>query len=106
MFAAKKSVCCVGFDGLLANAGKRGLAALVESRSTGLGFTLQARGLAHEDLPLLRPVPDGPNVHWSISSSTGLRFCPFCGESLTQLLKWDRKRYEQLAQLHAKYVDA
>lgn len=93
--------CCHGFKNLIENAGHRGLAAvvLVRYRGNKLGFLLQMRSVELEDEGALGPKHPLP-VRLTISSSTGLRYCPFCGYRLEKLLKQSPAAFEELSRKH------
>jgi hypothetical protein len=87
--------CCSGLQNLLSNAGQRGIAVLVRRTSDGISLMLQSRGIAFNDEPKLRPVPMDLDIN--VSCSVGLRFCPFCGRNLEELVKASPRPFEKLA---------
>ena len=95
--------CCSGFRNLLSCAGARGHAILACQVSAGdVGFLLQSRGLAFGDEVKLRPVDI--DVKINISAEIGLRFCPFCGRNLEELVHEHPDFYVKMAKDHAKLV--
>lgn len=94
--------CCPQLQNLLANAGERGLAALIRDTPRGLRFRLQSRGISFSDeakAPM--PIPVDVNV----SCSIGIRFCPFCGTSLAQAAAGAEAGLKRLSVDHAKYQE-
>jgi len=94
--------CCQGFQNLISNAGKRGLAAIVVRRPLArLDFLLQGRGVAYEDEASLGPNHPLP-VRLTISANLGLQYCPFCGYRLQKLIEKSPEPFEALAKEHQK----
>lgn len=91
--------CCAGLENLVGNAGERGIAVLVRVTKDGIRFVLQSRGVAHEDEGKLQPMPLDINVN--ISCNVGLRYCPFCGRRLAELVESDPKSFNELLDDHA-----
>jgi hypothetical protein len=105
MFGKKKKECCGGFRDLLADAGQRGLAAIVVKYGSETGFKLQSRAVAFDDKERFIAWPGGPDVVLNLSSSTGLGFCPFCGEKLAKVVARSPDHYEALAAAHRQLDD-
>jgi hypothetical protein len=96
--------CCDGFSNLIMAAGERGNAALAVEKRGRLYFLLQSRGVAFEDESKLRPA--SIEVTINIASCTGLRFCPFCGRKLEELIQDSPDFFENLAAHHEKFLAA
>lgn len=95
--------CCTGFKNLLSHAGERGNAVVVWIDSgRELRFLLQSRGISYEDEPKLKPAK--MDVVINISAEIGMRYCPFCGRFLEELIKRHRDFYANLAKEHAKLL--
>jgi hypothetical protein len=102
-FVLDNRFCCAGFQHLVLSAGQRGLACLVIQRQEGNAFCLQSRGVAFEDEHKLRAVPEAPDFKINISSESGLRFCPFCGRKLQDLVAANPEAFNFLAEEHRKF---
>ncbi len=61
----------------------------------------QTRGLAFDDEYKLKPTPI--EVVINVSSEMGLRFCPFCGQKLADMIKHSPDHFRKLASQHKKY---
>jgi hypothetical protein len=95
--------CCPGFRNLLSCAGERGHAILARVWHTGsIGFLLQSRDSACDDEAKLKAV--SIDVKINISAEIGLRFWPFCGRRLEELVREDPGFFINLAQVHARYL--
>ena len=102
-------LCCEGMKSLVANAGQRGMSAIVYQRGLEFRFNLQSRADSYDDeLPLVQqPMPNSGSLTsdgvLTLSTNMGLRFCPFCGKELQRLIKPSTKQFfEGLAQQHKK----
>jgi hypothetical protein len=94
--------CCTGLRNLVSCAGERGLAILVGERVSGhLGFFFQSRGLAFEDETKWKPV--NIDVTVNVACEVGLRFCPFCGSGLDDLIQKSPDFFSGLAKDHKKF---
>jgi hypothetical protein len=95
--------CCDGFRNFLSLAGERGLAILAREDSSGhLRFLVQSRGVAYDDEPKLRPFPIDVSIN--IASVMGLRFCPFCGRELDDLVEEAPDFFRELAVQHKRLL--
>jgi hypothetical protein len=95
--------CCDGFRNLVSLAGERGPAILARETSAGhLVFVLQSRGVAFEDISKLRPVPI--DIKINVDAVIGLRFCPFCGRKLEELVQESADLIRELAGEHKKFL--
>jgi hypothetical protein len=56
----------------------------------GLGFGLQSRGIAAEDMSRLEVAP----VDINVASEHGCRYCPFCGTDLSSLIERARGEFD------------
>jgi hypothetical protein len=88
---------------LLDNAGQRGIAALVRRTPRGNKLLLQSRGIAFADEPKIRPMAIDLSI--SVSCSVGLRYCPFCGRSLDELVAASSSEFARLANDHEQFHD-
>jgi hypothetical protein len=72
------------------------------------GFLLQSRGVSLEDEAKLRARSGGKlfdvDVTINLSAQLGIRYCPFCGRRLEELLHENREFFQKLAQEHEKFV--
>jgi len=96
--------CCPGFQNSVANAGQRGVAALVKESVEGLVFVQQSRGIAFEDEGKIRPMPSAPDIKINVSCTTGLRYCPACGRRLQELIEASPRAFQKLAEEHKKFL--
>ena len=96
----KNIFCCVGFEHRVTDAGQRGIAVLVLKTTDGIKFRLQSRGIAFEDENKIHPI--SVNIKINVSCECGLRFCPFCGRKLQELVKDSPEYFEELADKHKK----
>ena len=95
--------CCDGFRNLVSLAGERGPAILSRETSTGeVVFVLQSRGVAFDDVNRLRPVPI--DIKINVDAVIGLRFCPFCGRKLEELVQDSPDLFRELAGEHKKFL--
>lgn len=96
--------CCPGFENSVGNAGQRGIAALAKKTSDGIVFVLQSRGIAFNDESRIVPIPGAPNMKMNVSCTMGLRYCPWCGRLLQELIATSPRAFEQLAETHKKFL--
>lgn len=95
--------CCSGFNNFLSLAGQRGSAILAYEKSPGhIGFVLQSRGLAFGDEAKWTPI--SIDVMINVSSEMGLRFCPFCGRKLEELVRECPDFFTTLAKDHKRFL--
>jgi hypothetical protein len=95
--------CCHGFQNLLSCVGDRGHAVVVSVGSNGeVRFHLQSRGVSLEDQSKLRPAD--VDVKINLSAEIGMRYCPFCGQLLEELVHKNREFFFDLARQHLKYL--
>ena len=73
--------CCIGFENMLRQAGKRGVAVIVDAtrRSGRPEFFLQMRAV---DAGAVAQFPD--DIPVSLVTEVGIQFCPWCGVSLAE----------------------
>lgn len=96
--------CCTGFLNLLSCVGQRGHAAVVWADSSGeLRFLLQSRGLSFDDKSKLKPAP--VDVVINLSAEIGMKYCPFCGRLLEELINEHPKFFRNLSKKHEKYLE-
>ncbi len=91
--------CCPGFENLIVCAGHKGISALVSRTSAGLVFLLQSRSVDADDENRLVPIPFDINL----ICNTGIRFCPFCGKPVQQMIEKEPEAFAQLATMHEKF---
>jgi hypothetical protein len=96
--------CCRGFQNSIESAGHRGIATLVKETDEGICFVQQSRGIAFEDESEIRPVPGAPDIDINVSCTTGLRYCPFCGRQLRELVQTFPEAFAELAEEHKKFL--
>ncbi|MBN1207284.1 MAG: hypothetical protein JXB05_20535 [Myxococcaceae bacterium] len=95
--------CCGGFEGLLDAAGQRGLSVIAAEEAGQRGFRLQARACDAADIPMLAKRLAGEREglsNVSLAAQTGMRYCPFCGTELDQLIG---RRVEEFGVLLEKH---
>jgi hypothetical protein len=95
-------ICCPGFQHLLDAAGQRGIAALVRRTHDDIGFLLQSRGIAFGDEQKLKPM-SSTDLVINLEFTIGLRFCPFCGRRLGELVEASPEEFEKRAGDHKKF---
>lgn len=93
--------CCAGFENLVRAAGERGIAALVREEPDRLMFMLQSRGIAFEDER--KKIRTDSEFIINVSCNVGMRFCPFCGTQLRDLVDRNPKGFRELAFHQRKY---
>jgi hypothetical protein len=103
--AGRGGICCEAFSFLLADAGVRGLSAIVTKGATGFSFLLQCRGVDYRDMSKLAGRPIAIDVSINVSGSVVIRHCPFCGENLRKLAKRAEPLLARLAIEHEPYDD-
>lgn len=96
--------CCPGFQNTVANAGRRGIAALAKMTGEGVVFVLQSRGIAFDDEARIGPMLDAPDIKINVSCTTGLRYCPVCGRRLQELVEASPCAFRELAQKHKLFL--
>ena len=85
--------CCVQFQSYIEYAGRRGLAIIVEaSNQSDPRFTIQFRATDVDDEP--PRFAEGYNGPLSLSTETGIQFCPWCGKFLK---KWYGRRVSKFS---------
>jgi hypothetical protein len=96
-----------GIAGLIGEAGRRGMAALVHNTSNGFKFYLESRAVSKADEMRLRnnpepwPLPRTIDENLTLACRTQLTYRPFCGTKLESLIRPSTRRaFEQLAQSH------
>ena len=95
--------CCTGLRNLLACAGDRGIAAVAWlDSSCEPRLLLQSRGVSFDDQTKLRPAD--VDVTLNVSAEIGMRYCPFCGRLLEELISDNREHFRKLAKEHEKFV--
>jgi hypothetical protein len=97
------SFCCAGFQNHISDAGHRGIAVLAVATSEGVRFRLQSRGIDFEDENKFRPIQEFPEIKINVSCMTGLKYCPFCGCRLQDLVKASPKVFEDLVEKHRQF---
>lgn len=96
--------CCFGLRNLLASAGERGLAAIVELNYNGVPrVRLQSRGVSFDEQSKLRPSDFEATIN--ICCTLGIVYCPFCGNLLEDLIAYKYDVFLALAKLHRKYSE-
>jgi hypothetical protein len=101
----KNKTCCAGLDGLLANAGLRGLSVIVTRGARDFTFSLQSRGIDLRDHSKIVANPAAPDLFVNLSRSVVIQYCPFCGTKLARLARRYRSDYEMLVNNHKQYED-
>ena len=103
-FALNEAFCCPGLQNSIESAGERGAAVLVYRSSVGIGFYIQSRGVAFDDVDKLALLPPTPDIKINVSSEIGLTFCPWCGRQLSTLVDASPEVFEKLAQTHRSFL--
>jgi hypothetical protein len=95
--------CCEGFRNLASLAGQRGLAILVRENFEGkMIFVFQSRGIAFDDVAKWKAVPI--DIMINVDAVVGLRFCPFCGRKVEQLVQESPEFFRDLMLEHKKFL--
>jgi len=95
--------CCDGFRNFVSAAGDRGLGILAYENEPGrIRFVIQSRGVAFDDESKLKPVPI--DVTLNVSTEIGVRFCPFCGHALNELVEDSPIFFGSLAEEHKRFL--
>lgn len=93
--------CCAGFEGLIENAGKRGLSALAKTMGNS-GFKIQARGIDFKDEGISVKVPFSINI----VRESSLHYCFFCGVGLNDWIKNNKGKFEELGKQHEHLIQS
>jgi hypothetical protein len=93
--------CCAALQMLISQAGRRGCAVLVVWKTGGLRFLIQSRGVAYKDESLAYSVARGFVINKS--STVNIRYCPFCGRRLSDLVDASAAEFAKLANAHRKF---
>jgi len=107
--------CCHTFENIVQNAGNRGFAILVRRlMSVGLMFELQERAIAFADEASMFKRSSSEQSSWTmaqpspasatLAASGIIRFCPFCGRRLEELIAADPKFFEELEAKHKPFL--
>lgn len=95
--------CCMGLENMMANAGMRGLSVIVVREEKGIGFRLQSRGCDVNDIDNLRSGSNDPALRLNIVTQTGMLYCPFCGEKLSNLVDRSFGYFNDLVDKYRQY---
>lgn len=90
--------CCQGFANHVAAAGSRGIALLVENDSSGIEIILQSRGVSFVDQGRVATI--GGDITINVATDVGVRYCPWCGWHLEQLMAAAAEAFAELAKRH------
>jgi hypothetical protein len=64
---------------------------------------LQSRGVAFDDEPKLHA--QATEVYINIAYTTGIKYCPWCAQPLSELIRRSPDTFNRLAEEHSKYLD-
>jgi hypothetical protein len=95
--------CCAGLENAVKRAGERGIAIILEKQGDRVRFLIQSRGVAKVDEEKLAEFcKSKPELDlWiNISAETGLKFCPWCGTRLQDVIDSHQKEYVRLSEQH------
>lgn len=99
--------CCSRFDDFLLEAGKAGYSVIVRRLGDRIGFFLQSRACDFEQID---KIVNGPRVDASLSpctirlaAATRIRYCPYCGRELSQVIESWGEHANELASRHKPY---
>jgi len=81
--------CCISFKSQTEHAGKRGFGIFVDNTAEPPFFVIQ-----HRSLDPGTPNPRDIDALLILVSSTGIKYCPWCGK---ELLKWYRRDISKLS---------
>jgi len=99
--------CCGPFGALVDEAGIRGLSIVASRVGQARGFRLQTRAFdaATEASEIARrrslPVEYRGNAKIALHAQIGMRFCPFCGTDLQELIRANEPAFDELSARHA-----
>jgi hypothetical protein len=99
----KKMFCCYPLQNVLSGAGERGLSAVVVSSPEGLIFMLQSRGIDFGTENKLGLIPSELELFVNSSASFPIKFCPFCGKRLEDLVSASLPEFQRLSEKHLPY---
>lgn len=99
------NTCCKQFEELISEAGQAGISIILRRLGSDIGFFLQARSYHHdqEDKALGLPRAPEPPRPFYMQIQQGIRYCPFCGKSLKDLVSPDSNEIDRIVDMHRKY---
>jgi hypothetical protein len=86
------------------NAGERGFAFVVRYEAGVMYVSLQSRGVAFADEPLVATVAQPYTYTMNLSATQGVAYCPWCGCKLSTLIEAHAPRFAELAASHKQFL--
>ena len=93
-----RAFCCWRLRNAVRDAGRRGAGILVERLEDELHLVLQSRGVDVADQTKLVALPIPAIVN--IATDVGIRYCPWCGRELADLIAHAPQVHAELARQH------
>jgi hypothetical protein len=95
--------CCSVFADLVDSAGKAGLSVIAKESGALQGFFLQARAHDVDQEYKLRQMPRAidPPKPFVMLVQQGIKFCPFCGNSLDEVILSQPEEFFELSRRQA-----
>jgi hypothetical protein len=88
---------------VLSVAGERGLSAVVASLPEGLFMMLQSRGVNFEDKEKIEGGTSGLSSFINLSETLAIKYCPFCGKRIEELVMSSHDEFQVLSEKHFPY---
>ncbi len=97
--------CCSGFENLVSYAGDRGHSIVVWlNHKQEPCFFMQSRGFPFGDEKKFSAVDINVDVKINVSAEIGIRYCPFCGRLLEEMVNDNLSFFVDLAKQHEVYL--
>lgn len=95
--------CCSGFENLVSCAGDRGNSIVAWLNHDGVPcFFIQSRGFPFGDEKKFDAVDLAVEIN--VSAEIGIRYCPFCGRLLQEVVDKHLTFFVDLAKEHGRYL--
>lgn len=98
--------CCDALNWLISYAGKAGLSVVVRKLGDAPAFAIQARACHADQEGRFAHLPKGVELPQPlrIAVQTGIKYCPFCGTRLADLLDDRSVEVSRLIEAHRQLV--
>jgi hypothetical protein len=96
-----RTFCCPGLENAVRRAGERGIAIVLEKQG------VQSRGVAKADeIRLQELCKTKPELDlWiNVSAETGLKYCPWCGTLLQDIIESNEDCFKAIAEKHWQLI--